>query len=387
MSLSWRSLQRRSLEASRLTLEWARAYRPQVSMRSTSTIPSSHIGLDSRSRLAPRLRRGFAAVGAALWVGSSVVASSAALGALGCTPRQAPPALATGERPVTGVPRFDRVFGDINAALVAVQEGRSEEAEARNAVARRVGLQEGVSFDVLGARLRERTARLAEDGLTLQLEFSGIDDADSHEGADEGPAVDGAPGGGPEALGEAPAGPTESDAGDASGSPPSATLRTPGREPQPRELRLLEALAQAALSGATVYTSMSHVRHRVERLAVEVTALGSQVDTAFTDVDSRERARVKLEEARTFLPQLGAQAREVAGSADTLISLLDEAANTVPVVPAKKRPPSAPLPARPATPATQPQVLPSGRPAAPATPAATAPAPSLPAPTPAPSPP
>jgi hypothetical protein len=271
---------------------------------------------------------------------------------------------------VTGVPRFDRVFADINAALVSVQEARGEEAEARGALSHRVGLPDGVPLDVLGARLRERTARLAQDGLTLQLEFAGIDevDADSHGDADD-PA------------GEAGNSASGTDADDASTVSPTATLRTPGREPEPRELRLLEALAQAALSGATVYANMGHVKHRTERLLAEVGELSGQVDTAFTDVDSRERTRIKLNEARAFLPQLGAQAHEVAGSADALISLLDEAANTVPVAPAKKRPPPAPKPIAP----PQPQVLPPGRPAAPpqvATPPAPPPpaAPSAPAP-------
>ena len=93
-----------------------------------------------------------------------------------CTPRQPPPALASGEKPVTGVPRFDRLFTEINAALLAVQDARREEADARGALARRLGLPENVAVDVLGERLRERTAHLAQEGLTLELEFTGIDD-------------------------------------------------------------------------------------------------------------------------------------------------------------------------------------------------------------------
>jgi hypothetical protein len=308
--------------------------------------------------------------GGAFWLAGSL-AVSAALGVAGCAPRQAPPALATGERPVTGVPRFDRVFADINAALLAVQDARAEEAEARDALSHRVGLQDGVPLDVLGARLRERTARLAQDGLTLQLEFAGIDEVDSDSRSDADDSAGAAsPGADP-------------GVDDASAVSPTATLRTPGREPEPRELRLLEALAQAALSSATVYANMGQVKHRTERLLVEVTELSGQVDTAFTDIDSRERTRIKLNEARAFLPQLADQAHEVAGSADALISLLDEAANTVPVAPAKKRPPAAPAP-KPVSP-VQPQVLPLGRPTPPA-PVATPPAAPPPAPPRAPAP-
>jgi hypothetical protein len=342
-------------------------------MRSTHTIPS-RVGLDSHYCLTPRgARWRVAAVGAAFWLGCSM-----ALGAAGCTPRQAAPALATGERPVTGVPRFDRVFADINSALVAVQEARAEVAEARGALAHRVGLQSEAPFDLLGARLRERTARLAQDGLTLQLEFAGIDEADGDDDMDGKDAA-----GGAEATDSNPGDPSASDAGGAS---PTATLSTPGREPQARELRLLEALAQAALSGATVYTNMGHVRRRTEKLLAEVTELSGQVDTAFTDIDSRERTRIKLDEARSFLPQLGTQAHEVAGLADTLISLLDEAANTVPVGPPKKRPPPA-APAPKPVGAAQPQVLPPGRGGAPATsPPLSSPVPAAPAPTSAPPP-
>jgi hypothetical protein len=235
----------------------------------------------------------------------------------------AAPALASGERPVTGVPRYDRVFADIHSSLVAVQEARSEEAEARGALARRLGLLDAAPIDVLGARLRERTARLAQDGLTLELEFSGIEDVEGME-----PHVD--------ANAEAA---TDEDAeGDAElGSPPSATLRTPGREPQPRELRLLEALAQAALSGATIYANMSRERRHTEQLLAEVVELEARVDSSFADAGEREKVRSKLSEAKQFLPQLNGQAREVSGSADILISLLDEAANTAPVAPTRRR--------------------------------------------------
>jgi hypothetical protein len=251
----------------------------------------------------------------------------------GCTPAAAPPALAAGEKPVTGVPRYDRLFVDVHAALVAVQEARSEEADARGALARRLGLAETAPFDALGARLRERTARLAEDGLTLELEFTGIDDGDGLEQHTDANAEASGEGEPPESAG--------SDAADAAGdgelAPPGATLRTPGREPLRRELRLLEALAQASLSGATIYTNMGRARRRMDRLLVDIAELEARVDTTFADLGDRERVRAKLSEAKEFLPQLNAQAREVSGSADTLISLLDEAANTAPVAPQRRR--------------------------------------------------
>src|SRR5688572_14010709 len=246
----------------------------------------------------------------------------------GCTPRQAPPALASGERPVTGVPRFDQFFADVNAVLVAVQEGRHEEAEARGALARRVALPESAPLDVLGARLRERTARWAAEGLTLELDFTGIDEAEASEPPDANA----------EATAEGEAQPADTASEAPAGVPPTATLRTPGREPEPRELRLLEALAQAALSGATLYTDMGSVRRRIERLGRDVAELEGQVDVSTTDVVDRERVRAKLKEARELLPELDAQARQVWGSADSLIALLDEAANTVPAAPARRRP-------------------------------------------------
>jgi hypothetical protein len=119
-------------------------------------------------------------------------------------------------------------------------------------------------------------------------------------------------------------------------------------------LRLLEALAQAALSGATIYSNMGRERRRMERLMTEAGELEARVDTTFVDPSDRERVRRKLGEAKEFLPQLNAQAREVSGAADILISLLDEAANTAPVGPARRRPAGPPKDGAPRPPAAPP---------------------------------
>jgi hypothetical protein len=264
-------------------------------------------------------------------------------------PAATTPTLATGERPVTGVARFDRLFADVHSSLGAVQEARNEEADARGALARRLGLTEAAPIELLGTRLRERTARLAQDGLTLELEFSGIDDVegleppnDGHAEAAEQPSADGS-------------------AEQTEVPPPTATLRTPSREPQRRELRLLEALAQAALSGATVYANMSRERRHIERLLAEIVELEGRVDTSFVEGSDRARVREKLAEAKALLPQLDAQARDVSGAADILISLLDEAANTAPVSP-RRRAPAPPKDALP-RPAPAPRVEPPKPPA------------------------
>ena len=292
--------------------------------------------------------------------------ASLALGAAGCKPAQAPPALATGERPVTGVPRYDRFFADVNAALVAVQEARTEEADARGLLARRLGLPEDVPVDVLGARLRERTARLYEAGLSLELEFTGIEDdsSESHADAEANTAAS--------ADADAESGAARADETDEEVVAPTATLRTPGREPVRRELRLLEAIAQAALSGATVYVNMSHERRRAEHLLGELGELRTQLESSFVNADERERTRAKLNEAEALLPQLNTQSREVSGAADTLVSLLDEAANTVPVPPGKRRP----APPPPRGPGSGPAVPPppGAKPAAPPAPPAKPPA-------------
>jgi hypothetical protein len=300
---------RRARTLSRLV---ARVASPPVAI-----LPPIRAALPSRP-----LRRAWLNTGLAIALGASLAVSTPA-----CMPAAAP-ALASGERPVTGVPRYDRVFADIHSSLVAVQEARSEEAEARGALARRLGLLDGAPIDVLGTRLRERTARLAQDGLTLELEFSGIDDVEGME-----PHVDG----NAEAATDQDAADDDAEGGAELGAPPSATLRTPGREPQRRELRLLEALAQAALSGATIYANMSRERRHTEQLLAEVAELEARVDSSFVDAGDREKVRSKLSEAKQFLPQLNAQAREISGSADILISLLDEAANTAPVAPARRR--------------------------------------------------
>jgi hypothetical protein len=266
-------------------------------------------------------------------------------------PSRPPPSLAAGERPVTGVTRYDRLFADVNASLVAIREARDEEAEARGALARRLGLTEAAPIELLGTRLRERTVRLAHDGLTLELEFTGIDDVEGLEAPIDANA---------EAAREPSAGAAD-DVPEV--LPPTATLRTPSREPQRRELRLLEALAQAALSGATVYANMGRERRHIERLLAEVVELEGRVDSSFVEPSDRERVRDKLGEAKVLLPQLDSQARDVSGAADILISLLDEAANTAPVVPGRRRAPGPPKDGPRPAPAPAPRPEPAKPPA------------------------
>lgn len=307
---------------------------------------------------------------------AALFCASIALAAPSCRPVQPPPALATGERPVTGVARYDRFFAELGAARDAVDAAREEDDDARQTLARRLGLPQTSPIDVIGARLRERTARWASEGLTLELEFTGIDDAEGSEA----PEADAA-----EAMGAAgESGVTAPVDGAAA---PGATLRTPGREPQKRELRLLEALAQAALSGATVYANMGRTRRHVEHLEAELTELRGQASNDFASAGDRERARAKLDEAAAFLPELKARVREAGGSADALISVLEEAANTVPVPPGRRRPAATPAKApdaRGATPAPRPSSAPArANPAAPSPTSPAAPAASQRAPAPA----
>jgi hypothetical protein len=235
---------------------------------------------------------------------------------------------------VTGEPRYDKFFAEIGAILSAVQEGEREEAEVRGALARRVGLPDHAAADVLGARLRERTARLAAEGLTLELEFTGIDDIDDRElgMAKPEPVADE-----PVEASPVPRDPEEDPPEEGTPVAPTATLRTPGREPERRELRLLKVLAQAALSGATLYADMGVIRRRAGELMGELTELRGGLPTAFTDVGERDKVRNKLTEAEALLPELRDRARGLSNAADLLIALLDEAANTAAVPPPNRR--------------------------------------------------
>lgn len=235
---------------------------------------------------------------------------------------------------MTGEPRYDKFFAELNAMLVAVEEGERELADVRGALARRVGLPDDAPTEALGARLRERTARLADEGLTLELELTGIDDIDDRElgMAKPEPEADDAPEAVPIRIAPEEDPPEE-------GTPvgPTATLRTPGREPEPRELRLLKVLAQAALSGATLYSDIGAVRRRTSELLGEVPELRASLPSAFPDVGQRDKVRNKLAEAEELLPRLGERARGLSNSADLLIALLDEAANTAPAPPPNRR--------------------------------------------------
>lgn len=292
------------------------------------------------------------------------IAASLSLASAACGSSQATPQLATGERMVTGDARYDRFFGEVNEMVISVREAKREHGDVHAALARRAGLPEDAPPDALGVRLRERTARLAAEGLTLELEFTGIDGDD----ADEEPA----PSGNPELPPESP----EPAGARATGAPPpvpTATLRTPGREPERRELRLLEVLARAALSAATNYASMGRIQQRVDQLLTQIPELRKGTALAFGDLDQREAVESKLNEAAVFLPELGVEAQRVVGQADTLIAMLDEAANTA-QLPQRRRGPREAPPTREATPREGNAERPARRPAqknesSPATPA------------------
>lgn len=272
-------------------------------------------------------RRRLGSWGAAATLSLSVCATA-------CGSSQPAAALASGERPVTGEPRYDKFFAEIGAMLAAVREGEQEEADVRGALARRVGIPDAATADILGERLRERTARLAAEGLTLELEFTGIDDIDDRElGMAKPEPVAG------EAEEPSPVARDPEEDPPEEGAPvaPTATLRTPGREPEPRELRLLKVLAQAALSGATLYADMGVIRRRATDLLGEVTELRASLPSAFPDLGQRDNVRGKLAEAEALLPDVGNRARALSNSADLLIALLDEAANTAAVPPPNRR--------------------------------------------------
>lgn len=273
-----------------------------------------------------------------------------------CTPPLRPPAGPTGQRVVTGNAGFDRFFADTNDAWHAVETAQRELPEARAALARRVGLPEEAASDVLGARLRERTARLAQEGLTLELEFTGIE-ADVTEGTTEADTAD------PRA-GAIPSLPPAT---------PTATLRTPGREPEQRELRVLEVIAQAALSAALTYAEMNSLQRRLQPLREDAATLRGQLGSAFPDASQRARVSQELSDADAQLTQLQEHARSVANAADTLIAILDEAANTASASmrrrPLRDAPPREPAgkPPRDASPPAERPVRPTApRPSAPA---------------------
>lgn len=268
-----------------------------------------------------------------------------------CTPPQRPPVGAAGQRVVTGRAEFDRFFAEASDGWQAVETAQRELPEARAALARRVGLADDAASDMLGARLRERTARLAQEGLTLELEFTGIDADAAEEGGTED--LDG------QRTGAIPTRPPAT---------PTATLRTPGREPEQRELRVLEVIAQAALSAVLTYAEMSSLQRRLQPLREQPALLRGQLDAAFPDGAQRARVRQELADAEAQLPQLQERARAVANTADTLISILDEAANTVGA--GARRRPLREAPARDA----------GGRPSAPKDPSAPAERPARPTP-------
>jgi hypothetical protein len=245
----------------------------------------------------------------------------------GCGPGLPPAALASGERLVTGEARYDRFFAEVSDLLLAVKEAELEEAEVRGALARRIGAPEQAPADILGERLRDRTARLAVEGLTMELEFTGIDDGEDEDALVEEAEI--AANAAAQAANPTPANAAaSSDAVAASSALPTATLRTLGRDPEKRELRLLKVLAQAALSGAMVYVDMGRVQRRTEVLLAEAAKLRPGIPTAFLEAAQRDQVRAKLAEAEVLLPQLNARARAVSNAADLLIAVLDEAANT-----------------------------------------------------------
>ncbi|HEU4577624.1 MAG TPA: hypothetical protein VFS67_05185 [Polyangiaceae bacterium] len=255
-----------------------------------------------------------------------------------CTPAQAAPALAAPQRVVTGNADYDRFFAQVSELWHSVETAEHELPDAQAALARRVGLPESASVDAVGARLRERTAHLALEGLTLELEFAGLEAAD---GAEDGASESGSSASATSIPSQPP--PT-----------PTATLRTPGREPERRELRLLEVVAQAALSAATVYADMGALPRRTRPLEESAGALRAGLAGAFPDAGQRARIQADLDRAQAALEQLNERSRRVASSADTLVSLLDEAANTATGNSAARRRPPREAPKSPGPPASSP---------------------------------
>jgi hypothetical protein len=238
------------------------------------------------------------------------------------------PDLAHGEHPPTGNARYDEFFGHMAELARGVPAAAHEVADVQSALARRLGLPDDARADAIGARLRERTARLASESLTLQLEFSGIEEGDASEDK-SAPNGDRSPDGD---KSSAPA----TDASSSGDAAPTATLRTPGREPDARELRLLEVLAQAALSAASVYVEMGHDQRQLHALAEEANALRGESERAFRNAGERAALGARLADAGALSARLSIQARAASNAADTLISLLDEAANTAPASPRKR---------------------------------------------------
>jgi hypothetical protein len=289
------------------------------------------------------LRRMFGTLGCARLFGCALALSCSAL-LSGCTPAQTAPVVAAPQRVVTGNADYDRFFAQVNELWHSVETAEHELPDAQAALARRVGLPENASAEVLGARLRERTAHLALEGLTLELEFAGLETAD---GAEDSAAAEGASSASATSIPSQPP-PT-----------PTATLRTPGREPERRELRLLEVVAQAALSAATVYADMGTLPRRARPLDETATTLRAELARAFPDAGQRAQVLTDLDRAQTALGKLNERARSVANSADTLVSLLDEAANTASSNPAARKRPTREPPRAPAG-------SPAGNPAPPA---------------------
>jgi hypothetical protein len=127
-------------------------------------------------------------------------------------------------------------------------------------------------------------------------------------------------------------------------------------------------IAQAALSGATLYAEMGTLPRRTRPLEETAAALRSRIDQAFADASQRARIQNDLAEAAALLGKLNERSRAVANAADTLISLLDEAANTAITGAARRRASreAARTPAAPPTPANPGSV--ADRPARPPTP-------------------
>jgi hypothetical protein len=91
---------------------------------------------------------------------------------------------------------------------------------------------------------------------------------------------------------------------------------------------VLEVIAQAALSAALTYAEMTSLQRRIQPLRESGIALRGQLDGAFPDAAQRARVGRELNDADVQLAQLEERARSAGNAADTLISILDEAANT-----------------------------------------------------------
>jgi hypothetical protein len=204
--------------------------------------------------------------------------------------RPGPTKVARGMRYDAGEPTYDQFFSAFYETQLLLGQAPERESEARQKLGLAVGAAE-TDLDTVLAAVDAETQRMAADGLTLSLTVS------------------------------------------EPGEPPTAEVKVTQGLPEEKDLRINEAIQEAAESTAKLVADMARAKASVARLKAELPGLVDNVAAAFPKTMTKNDVRRNLDDAQTLIPLMEQRIAEVGEPAQKLLDGLKTSANTTPEPP------------------------------------------------------